>query len=315
MPVIGTPVHALCDAPATNCDEACGDQINLPTPPLSGCGAATCAVSGVFQSLRVTPTIAFGSRVEWALSPQFRDPLPHTFQLQVGRTGLSVADDWQPVGSTADNVFYMLDDTQRVFGKTNWTHYRVCLETPVGTYFSDPIPADGDLSAKDRREWRTILKTWSTLLRLKTGQEGYLLKRKLFGTPCPEDCRDFQTGEITDPHCPTCHGTGIVDGYFDPVPCIYAQLSPRTSHNNLDAGQARGTIDDELRVRATLLGVPYIFENDVWVDKHTDRRWYIHQIQHRVEVRGVAAVVDAEFRLAPYTDTIYEFEIEDQVPS
>jgi hypothetical protein len=327
MPVIGTPVLTLtpppvggvpdpiCDPPAvavsgTGAD--CQPVENLPVVPGS-CEQQDC--SWIFGTLRVTPTIGFGSRVEWSLHPGFSDPGPYTFQLQAGRTGLTNADDWEAIGLPAVDAFYMLDDTQRVFGKTNWTHYRVCLETPLATYFSPPIAADGDMSPQDRREWRTVITTWLKLFKLRTGQDGYLLKRKLFGQPCPESCVDFQTKEITDPECPTCYGTGFVGGYFEPAPCVYASLDPRVSHNERDAGQARGTINDALRVKATMLGVPQVFENDVWVDKQTDRRWYIHQIQHRIEIRGVAAVIDCEFRLAPFTDPIYQIEITDQIPA
>lgn len=326
MPVIGTPVLTLedpdvsgvggtiCDVPDLAvgvADDECQEPVNLPTVPGS-CDDASC--DWVFAAVRVTPTIAFGTRIEWVLHPNFRDPGPYTFQLQAGRTGLAGADDWESVGLSAVDTFFLLDDQQRVYGKTNWTHYRICLSTPLDTYFSPPVAADGDLDSKDRREWRTIIKTWQRLFKLKTGQDGYLLKRKLFGEPCPEACVDFQTQEITDPECDTCYGTGFIQGYFDPVPCVYASLGTRVSHNERDAGQSRGTINDMLRVRATMLGVPQVFENDVWVDKKTDRRWYIHQIQNRIEIRGVAAVIDCELRLAPFTDPIYKFEIADQVP-
>ena len=306
VPDLSTPVEPEPD----ECD-VCETPQNLPTVP------GRCGDNGygwVFAALRVMPTITFGSRIEWTLHPNLRDPGPYTFQLQAGRTGLSAADDWEAVGLPAVDTFYLLDDAQRVYGKTNWTHYRVCLSTPLETYFSPPVPADGDLVGKDRREWRVIVKTWQKLLQLDRGQDGYLLKRRLFGEPCPEDCVDFQTGEVTDPQCETCYGTGFLQGYYEPLSCVYAALGRRVSHNERDGGQARGTIDDHLRVQADMIAVPQVFENDVWVDKSTDRRWFVHKIENKIEIRGVAAVVDCEFRLAPFTDPVYKIEIADQVP-
>lgn len=317
-PILDAPICDLPDVVNDACEETLCEQKpeNLPTVP--GTTAADSCVGGscdwIFSSLRVTPTITGGSRIEWRLHPRFNDPGPYSYRLEVGRTGLPEADDWEIVGSPAEDAYYLIDDEgQRVYGKTNWTHYRVVVSTPQGTYPSPPIRADGDLSSRDRRTWRTILKTWQRLLELRIGQEGYLLKRRLFGELCPNEDVDFQTREILDPHCDVCYGTGFVGGYYEPYPCFYAALDTRASHNNRET-RSRGTVDDALRVKATMLGVPQVFEGDVWVDKATDRRWYIHQIQNKIEVRGVAAVIDCELRLAPYTDVIYQFAIEDQLP-
>jgi hypothetical protein len=311
MAIIGTPVETFEYVPDIDeYPDGCVAVANLPTVPGGTCETPTCEEA--FLSLRVTPTIAHGSRVDWALSPGLTDSGPYTFQLQGGNTGLNQADDWCDIGSEVVDTYYALDDEQRVYGKTNWSHYRVVLTTPQDTYYSPPIPAYGDLDSKDRREWQLIAKSWQRQFRIKAGNEGYLLKRKLFGEKC--SCVDFQTGEINDPECELCYGTGFVQGYYDPVPCFYAQLSRLTSHNERDGGQARGTIDDRLRVRAKMLAVPMVFENDVWVDKSSDHRWYIHEIQNHVEIRGVAAVIDCELRLAPFSDPIYQIAIADQIP-
>src|SRR5690349_8798090 len=110
--------------------------------------APTCA--WVFDRIWVYHLVAGGSRVEWALHPKFVDPAPHTFQLQVGRTANPDADDWVDVGLPVTDGYYAIDDTQRVHGKTLWTHYRVKLTTSIGVYYSVPQPALGVLA---RREW------------------------------------------------------------------------------------------------------------------------------------------------------------------
>lgn len=315
MPVIATPSQSAlfdCDLPDLPDGEApVGDGVAASEPvvePLRrGPGECQFDCDHVFANLRVIPTIKFGTRVEWSLHPRFRDPQPHTFQLQVGTTGLSMADDWQAVGLPANDVYFMDDDSQRVFGKHQWTHYRICLTTPNGTYFSRPVDARGDLSFRDLSRIRSIQKTWDTLLRAEEGSEGFLLKRKIFGDPCPNDCIDWQTFEVSNPQCEVCHGTGFLSGYYDPLPCVYAALNQRARLP--DRNPKKGLTDDKLVVGAKMLANPQLFRYDVWVDKKNDYRWIIHAVQNRVEYRGKAVVVDVEMRFAPFSHPIYSIQM------
>lgn len=269
---------------------------NNPCPP---------DCDSVFARVRVNHVIVGGTRVEWELVPDFYDPQPYQFQLQVGRTGNPNADDWEQVGSVMVDSTYAVDDEQRVWGKTNWTHYRICLQTPLGLYFSDPIGGLGILSRRDWRLAREITRK-ERLRNRYAALDGYLLKRKLYGENCP-DCRDFQTNEIRNPDCDTCYGTGFVNGYFAPVTCVYADPRPESRHSDLDVN-VRGSIDD-IVVPARMLGCPQLHEEDIWVNKKTDERWYVHEIKHVAEIRGIPLVVSAELRLAPFSDQIYEIEV------
>ena len=268
----------------------------------------------IFDRIRVTPTIKHGARIEWTLHPLFADPAPHTFQLQVGTTGLSEADDWVDVGLSASNVFFMLDDTPRIFGKTQWIHYRIKMTTSVATYYSTPQHAWGDLNFKYWRKLRNVMRLWSVKFeKTHAGQLGYLLKRKVTGEqPEPgEGVTDFLTGEVVNPQAPTTVGTEYIGGYYDPVPCIYAELDRIIRREHLD----KTGMENKIQVAAKMLAVPQIDSYDIWVDKDTDFRWAIRSIQHLVEVQGVPAVLSAEFRLLPFTDPVYQIEITDQLPS
>lgn len=322
MPVIGTPIETVtplpiggvapsCDLPAT----PASDSAPIVKEPLVGSQNCQFNCEQVFGTIRVLPTIKHGTRVEWELHPQFRDPGPYEFQLQFGHTGTNDADDWEPVGAAAYDVYYMEDDTQRVFGKTQWSHYRICLTTATTTYFSRPVRTDETLAFRERRRWAAMVRAHLVLLKQEEGVEGYLLKQKLFGTPCDAGCIDYQTFEITNPQCPTCYGTGFTGGYYEPTPCVYAALSRKVSHNELDGAKLRGTIDDMLRVKATMLAIPQLFENDVWVDRTKDARWFINTIENLAEYRGVPIVLSVELRLAPYSHPVYDVEIENQVPA
>jgi hypothetical protein len=294
------------------------DGTSLPTAGVTN--AADCTVNcgpsceWIFDRVKVYPQIDGGTRVEWTIHPQFADAAPYTFQLQVGRTSDSYADDWVNVGTAVVDTYYVVDSSQRAYGRFQWTHYRVVLSTSVGSYASKPQHVYGNLSKRDWLRAREIGRLEQKRLRKEAGQEGYLLKRRLFGTVCP-DCTDSITGEVRNAQCGTCYGTGIVSGYYAPIPCVYAELSPHGTRSELDIS-ARGTVNDAPRVQARMLNIPQLFSYDVWVDKDSDFRWIIHSIQHAVEIRGVPVVLHpVEMRLAPYSHPVYGIDITGQVPS
>ena len=112
------------------------------------CAPAACSV---FDRVVVSCLVRSGTVVMWELVPEFFDQGPLTFVLQVGKTANPDADDWEDVGLPVENQYFAVDDEQRVWGKMNWTFYRVKLETSLGTYYSLPVNGLGTLS---KRDWR-----------------------------------------------------------------------------------------------------------------------------------------------------------------
>jgi hypothetical protein len=265
----------------------------------------------IFSRVRVRPLVAGGTRLEWELHDQFTDSEPHTFQLQVGRTAVPDADDWVDVGLDVEDAYYLVDDEQRVFGKTQWTHYRIKLTTLEGTYYSSPVSCLGDLSFRDWRLSRSIIRSETVRFRQLAGQLGYLLKRRVAGEKCTE-CRDHVTDEVVNAQCEECYGTGWLHGYFEPKECVWAALDEKTRHEELK--KERATANDVI-VNARMLAEPQLNEEDVWVDQKTDIRWFVHKIEHIVEIRGYPIVYQVELRMAEFSNPIYGLEIEDQVPS
>lgn len=324
MPVIATPVVSPSTSPSAPesgdgtivCDSGGASGVFVRDVNLSPSASCYFDCTEVFVNIQVTPTIKQGTLVEWELHPNFRDPGPYEYQLQFSRVGSNSADDWEPVGGTAENVFFMIDDVQRVYGKTNWAHYRICLNTPIAQYFSKPISSLGALSFKDRRILAELKRAQVTMFRSQTGTGGVagaLLKRRLAGDPC--SCLDPLTKEVTDAECTNCYGTGFAGGYYSPVGCVYAALERTTSHNNLDGGRVRGTVEEGLIVQARMLAVPQLFEEDLWINPKSDARWYLHQIQNEVEWRGIPVAVKVQLRLAPFTDPVYDIEVPDLLPT
>lgn len=261
--------------------------------------------SDVFDMVHVSYLIRGGTRVMWTLRPKFSDPQPWTFQLQVGLNG-SEFGNWENVGLPIDNSCYAIDPQKRVYGKVLFTHYRVKLTTPNGTYYSTPVSKSGILEARDWRIAQEIVRKEKLRFRY-TSQDGYLLKRRIGGKDCSR-CLDLQTGEITDPYCPECLGTGQQCGYFYPLSCIWADVSPRTRRLHIDDQAVRGTVGD-IVVSGRMLMLPVVDEFDVWVSRKTDDRYYIQSIQNVAEIRGVPLISNVELRPAPYTDVVYNIAI------
>lgn len=275
----------------------------LPCPP---------SCESVFDRVVVSYLIRGNALVLWELRPEFIDPPPLTFTLQVGHSANPGADDWEDVGLSIVNQYFAIDPEQRVWGKTQFTHYRIKLETSQGTYYSAPTGGLGTLSRRDWRIAREIVRGWKLAARLDFGsQEGYLLKRRWTGAKCPT-CLDHMTDEIRDPECTTCYGTGFLCGYYYPMSCIWAKMDPRTYRTELDGGQARGTIND-VRVKTEMLNTVLLGEDDVWVAAATDDRYYVHRVTNISEIRGLPIKAEVDLRPIPFSSVIYTIEIPQQL--
>lgn len=276
------------------------------------CEGNPCPASceSVFAMVHVSYLLRGGTRVMWTLMSDFNDLPPWTFQLQVGRTGNPAADDWEDVGLAVDNSCYAIDPEQQNYSKGDQdAHYRVKLTTSDGLYFSDPVAKAGILPPRDWRLAREIVRK-ERLRHRYANQDGYLLKRRVTGKDCPI-CLDRQTMEVLDPYCPQCWGTGKECGYYYPLGCVWADLSPVTHRKHLDDQATRGTVLDYV-ITARMLTLPLIESQDVWVSRKTDDRYYIQSIQNVAEIRGVPLIANAELRLAPFTDVIYRIPIPQQ---
>lgn len=266
------------------------------------------ACQSVFDRVVVRHHIKGGTRVYWELLPSFTDRRPLTFQLQAGNTASHDAGDWEDVGTPVVDAYSAVDPEQRAWGKRNATHYRVKVTSSLGEHYSDPSSGMGVLS---RRDWLTARElVRQRLVEFRVGfaaQDGYLLKRRWTGTRCPR-CLDLQTLEVRDGDCPECYGTGFESGYYFPVACVWAKLGLKSYRTELDGGQSRGTIDD-VTIKADMLMTDLLGEDDVWVARKTDDRYYVHRVTHTAEVRGVPVSADVELRLIPYTSRIYEIPV------
>lgn len=302
-------------AAAVAAELAKGGWVQVPDQPIydpereDRCQPCPPSCDLVFDRIVVSYLIRGGTRIMWELDPTFTDEGPLIFQLQVSESANPNAADWQDVGSPVANTYYAVDGEQRAFGKMNRAYYRVKLYTSEATYYSEPTGALGTLSRRDWRLAKETIRQELTRMKLQAGQEGILLKRRITGDPCTE-CVDTLTGEVRRTDCERCYGTGVKCGYFYPADCIWAEIDPKTYRSELQ--DPRGTTND-IVVRARMVNTWMLGEEDIWVNRITDERYYIHRVQNVAEIRGVPLIANVEMRPAPFSSAAYDIELPQQV--
>jgi len=248
-----------------------------------------------------------GTIVYWGLRRDFLGRGPYTFELQWAESNEA---DWETVTAVVD-TYWAEDPERRLFAKAKESWYRIKLSyfTPTGDpreEYSTPHQATGVWNKRDWLVARDICRKEQLLAKKFTGRAGYILKRKVWGEVCPE-CADYDTGEVSNGHCPVCFGTGKRGGYW-PGHLTYAwemqsgASQQKKINDNVGMVNNRGT-----KMRA--LAYPNFESYDIFVDEQTGERFVIREVSNVANIKGIPLVNVCEFRLAPYTDIVYEVPI------
>lgn len=260
-----------------------------------------------FRRLTVDHIVEGGSRVWWQLLPTFNEPGPYTFQLQFGRTGLPVANDWVDAGAPVVNGVLAIDDQKRLYGKTLETHYRVVLTTAVSRYVSLPTDAQGRLDEKDWCQAREIIRK-ETLRHTKCSHDGFIVKRLRYGRRCTR-CLDPQTGEIQNSRCPECFGTGFSGGYHPPLAFQWLDTVEDSPVGERRGGDSPPGQSADITEKVRVLGFPMLDKEDVFVDTDSDIRWIVDTIDEKASMRSVPLILELTVKKAPYTDVVYRIPV------
>ena len=293
MPIYGSgpdPVYP----PPTNPSVLAG-TVNL---------ALNCATP--FQRVHVDWAARGVARVTWYLRPDFIATEPLYFQLQVN-TNNGDPDDWVDVGSPVVNTYYATDSGIRAYGNLTRVVYRVKLiGIPVDSISGNTF-CFGLLSYRQWLQAKAIMRRAILMPRGLVHHQGYLLKRKVHGTLCT--CVDPYTGGITNSGHSVCNGTGLVEGYWQAAENTMFNMTPETNNDQNDPELNRQTVNDVFRT-GTCLGLPPVAAKDVWISANNDKRYYIHSVATKAAINDVPIIVEAEMRLAPFSDIIYTIPLE-----
>lgn len=262
-------------------------------------------MSNPFARVSIDYIVAGNARIAWEMNRHFVDPGPYSFQVQVAHVGISEADDWTNVGAPVIDQFFAIDTDKRLWGKILDLYYRVELTTSVDIYYSNPQSCSGLLLKRDWLNAQEITRKELLRHRVLTSVSGYLLKARRYGPKC-SICTDLLTDEVSKTNCTSCYGTGYENGFYAPVESIYADVGlPITrDHRNPNIG-----MESQAVIAARFIGDPLIYAYDVWINSTSDERYYIHTTKSLAQVRGIPVVIEAELRLAPFSDIIYEYSI------
>jgi hypothetical protein len=242
------------------------------------------------------------TRVQWDLTRLLTDPGPYYFTLQGARSSVDTGD-FINIGIPALNAWYLVDDENRLFGKSEDWFYRIKLQTGLRTYYSPIISADSGVDYRTWRLAREIYRKEKLRLGKYAGLEStLLLKRKRSGQKCTR-CADPLTDEPIDNNCQVCLGTGTVNGYYKAVP-ILIEMPVSNEVEKVDI-EYSGTKGQAMVQNCRILGDPAVVSQDVIWDKGSGRRFVVHETTELVTMRGYNIVSAVNLRMAPFTDVIY----------
>jgi len=268
-----------------------------------------------FKRVQILAQPLGGHLAAWELQTGFRGKGAFHFYVDFGRPG---TNEWECLNTVpiVDSCLFM-DPLQRHWDHLADWYYRVRLALPEDVdpatgqcrlYASQPQQANGILNKKDWLLAREICRKEYLYQRKRVNMTavGWLLKRKRWGTGCPQ-CLDYDSGEVKSVDCPVCYGTGFVGGYFPAVDFIFTLVNaPWPREFKWDETVSR---KNDIARQGRAVAYPYLDTNDVYVRQDTGERFFVNQIQTAAEVGGVPVVVLAELRLAPVTHVIYKIPL------
>jgi hypothetical protein len=253
-----------------------------------------------FTKVTVLPSYAEGFTFTWEISKGFADPLPWRFTVEEGPGS---DGPWTALSPEVVNIFaYVEIDKRRVLTKDLVLFFRIKLETPQGTYYSEVRTPYGDLNRREYLISRDIMRREVLQQRTMAGIQAILWVKNIYGLKCPF-CRDPITGDITTTNCKYCLGTGYLPPYTGPYH-IWATFSP-TSRNIEVKSDGEG-LQQVYSWQVRMIGFPYVKDQDIVVDLAQDKRYIVDGIQHLMEIRRISLVQTLRVLELPMSDPVYK---------
>lgn len=267
-----------------------------------------------FHSVQAINTPDGVKTVYWRMSESFhtegRDLL---FYVDCSEESLG---DWIPLNSedpVTDGCIYV-DTLTHKFNMVSDVWYRVRAvlrdssgQEPDKVIESIPTQITGALSDRAYSAGRVIMQSFYKTLKKGGGQQGFLLKRKLWGERCPE-CTDFDVETIINAHCHICYGTGIVGGYHEG---IEFWVMPSVVSGRQRQPSPIG-ITDDYGISAQCAAYPWIDAGDVWIDAKTGERFVIKAVSHVAELERKPLILSLSLVKVSNTDILMDTPVAEE---
>ena len=254
--------------------------------------------------------------IYWRMSRKF-DPGGRDLNFYVDISDESLGD-WttlNPDIPVTDNCVYQ-DMEQRRYNMVSdiWYRVRLVLSDPEGILedeeeISVPAQLQGSLSDRAFLLGRAMLSGFYKDLRKGGGQQGFLMKKKIWGDKCPE-CTGFDLETVINGHCPVCYGTGIVGGYYEG---IEFWIKPSTVQSRARTESPIGTMDD-YSITAECAAYPWIDADDIWMDAKTGERFLVKAISHVSELERKPIILKLQLDRLAATDISREIPVVQTAP-
>lgn len=232
-----------------------------------------------FTSLKVYPHFETdapgGFDAYWSISGHTFTP---TFQVYVAETEVG---PWTALLVTKTPAFQLLNaSTPKAniqAGVLTWFKVEV-FNGNTSKLISPPMDSRGGMDRRRYLQYREILRRWRLHFNKTNCLDGWLVRRKFFGTRCPE-CANELVSSPSSGECTTCFGTGISGGYFPAVLTKAdwsAGVSPRTS-NAISKESPGPQAPQKLKIKIPC--TPDAKSEDVWLDKGTGIYYLVEAVE------------------------------------
>lgn len=267
-----------------------------------------------FYSVQALATPDNVKSIYWRMSPSLSTKdMDLGFYVDVADESMGPWTTLNPATPVVDGCVY-IDDAKYRYGMVSdvWYRVRAVLTDPLGVkpdieYESAPAQLQGALTDRAYLVAKNILRAFYKQLMKGGGQQGFFMKRKIWGDPCP-NCVDFDVDTVVNAHCGICYGTGIVGGFHEGMEFW---VMPKPVQGRQRSISAIGTTDD-YTLSAECAAYPWVDAEDMWVDAKTNERFLVKSVSHVVELERKPVILNLNMVKISNTDEFMEVPVADE---
>lgn len=221
-----------------------------------------------FTSLKVLPHFEIaaggGFDVYWTITGQNFTP---TFQVYVS----DLPDGtYTPLLESRISDFHLLNASvpkqNMELALQTWFKVEV-FNGSASKLMSPPMDCRGGMERNRYLQYREILRRWRLFFAKTSCLDGWLVRRKFYGTRCPT-CTNQILVSAASNECPLCFGTGIVGGFYAPF-ATKSDWSPSASPRTANTSKEPGGPQQVQRLKIKIPCYPDARAEDLWLDGAT----------------------------------------------
>jgi hypothetical protein len=228
--------------------------------------------------------------LQWSMTNS-SEPFSYDFYVYKNRTG--VDSNWEQLNVVPLRNTYNITIPETILAKDNSLFFKIKLMLDNKNYESNIVGFGSDLNKKDFLVVKEIIRKVQLMRKILNGIQCKILKKKNYGTPCNK-CIDIATKKVTHSHCPTCYGTRITNGFYDPIEtyCKIHEVSPKAQKESV-----LGTVDNV--IASCGVCYPVVSRGDIVIESVSNRRWIVNETKRlfyktvlfdqQVEIRQLSA--------------------------